>query len=241
MRLRETVHCDPSTPRPAGLVLTSGPPLTKEKTIWIVRHGLSTWNAEGRIQGDTDASALTERGREQAARCRDALAAIPFDSCFTSPLARAREFAEIVWEGRGAPLVHVDDLREAELGLLQGLLNRDAEALYPELYRLWRSRPQDLEIGGARPVEAVFERALRAWQTVLEAPGSCHLVVAHKSLFRALLCTAVGLGPGGFRSLDCANGGVSVVAVNRRGEPMVTGLNLTAHLTQEGVRYDPER
>ena len=32
----------------------------------LVRHGQSTWNAEGRIQGSSDISVLTEKGKRQA-------------------------------------------------------------------------------------------------------------------------------------------------------------------------------
>ena len=43
---------------------------------------------------------------------------------------------------------------------------------------------------------------------VLEAPGTVHLVVTHKSILRALLCTALGLPSTSFRAFDVNNGGV---------------------------------
>ncbi len=45
---------------------------------------------------------------------------------------------------------------------------------------------------------------------ILEAPGSSHLVITHKSMARAFLCTALALPPTSFRSLDMNNGGVSI-------------------------------
>ena len=42
------------------------PTLTESKRVVLVRHGQSTWNAEGRIQGSTDFAELTEKGRAQA-------------------------------------------------------------------------------------------------------------------------------------------------------------------------------
>ena len=47
------------------------PPLMAPKRIVLVRHGQSTWNAEGRIQGSTDAAVLTQKGIEQARNTRD--------------------------------------------------------------------------------------------------------------------------------------------------------------------------
>jgi len=45
---------------------------------------------------------------------------------------------------------------------------------------------------------------------ILEAPGSNHLVVTHKSMMRAFLCTALALPPTSFRAVDIHNGGVSI-------------------------------
>ena len=45
---------------------------------------------------------------------------------------------------------------------------------------------------------------------ILEAPGTSHLVITHKSMARAFLCTALALPPTSFRSLDMNNGGVSI-------------------------------
>ncbi len=42
------------------------PPISARKRIVLVRHGQSTWNAEGRIQGSSNAAVLTEKGKSQA-------------------------------------------------------------------------------------------------------------------------------------------------------------------------------
>lgn len=47
------------------------PNLARPVRVVIVRHGQSTWNAEGRIQGSTDLSVLTDKGVKQAQRTRD--------------------------------------------------------------------------------------------------------------------------------------------------------------------------
>ena len=42
------------------------PALKESKRVVLVRHGQSTWNAEGRVQGSTDFAVLTDKGRSQA-------------------------------------------------------------------------------------------------------------------------------------------------------------------------------
>jgi len=217
--------------------LGDGERLPGPKTIYLVRHGLSEWNAESRIQGNSNLSHLTKVGEEQAARCRAALANHPFDSCFTSPIVRAKRFAEIVWEGRPGPLIELPDLQEANLGLLQGMFNADAAEQYPELYKTWRTQPEALCLDGRWPIAEVFEQSTRAWATLVSAPGQQHLVVTHKSILRAMLCTAMGLSTKGFRALDVNNGGICVVRINEDREPMIKSVNQSVHMHRDGVEY----
>lgn len=51
------------------------PALSRRKRVVLVRHGQSTWNAEGRIQGSSDFSTLTPKGAAQAATTRDMVCA----------------------------------------------------------------------------------------------------------------------------------------------------------------------
>ncbi|CAL8464228.1 g3763 [Coccomyxa elongata] len=209
--------------------------LEYEKTVVFVRHGMTTWNEQKRIQGDTDISELTSLGEEQAELTRKALSRMPFDSCFTSPIRRARRFAELAWSGRDGPLIPMHTLKEAHLGWLQGM--RQDEALQTLEGARWRQSPGDFGIGGRYPVKEVFGAAAATWQDVLEAPGRQHLVVTHKSILRALICVSLGLPPTSFRAFDINNGGICTFRVNTKGEAMLANLNQTAHLHYDGVFY----
>uniref|UniRef100_A0A061RH22 Serine/threonine-protein phosphatase PGAM5 n=1 Tax=Tetraselmis sp. GSL018 TaxID=582737 RepID=A0A061RH22_9CHLO len=224
-------------PSTGGILSLTGEKLSEDKEIVMVRHGLSTWNVEGRIQGNTDESKLTPKGEEQARQVREALLQIPFDSCFASPITRARRSAEIIWEGRDGDLIFLEPLREANLMLLQGMRNVDAEKEFPELFHTWREAPHELCIEGEYPVVDQWDRASSAWKDILAAPGRLHLVVTHKSILRAMVCVALGLPPAGFRAIDIHNSGVSRFRVNRNGEAMLVNLNLTSHMHVPGVMY----
>mmetsp|Transcript_26807 Transcript_26807/g.75482 ORF Transcript_26807/g.75482 Transcript_26807/m.75482 type:complete len:319 (-) Transcript_26807:1199-2155(-) len=217
--------------------LIDGQKLPCDKEVVLVRHGMSTWNLEGRIQGNTDDSTLTEQGEEQARAVRASLRNIPFDSCFSSSITRARRSAEIIWEEREEPLIFMDELREADLMILQGMKNVDAEKEYPELFRTWREMPHLFCVNGEYPVVNQWDRAAAAWQKILQSPGRLHLVVTHKSILRAMVCTALGLPPSAFRAIDIHNSGVSRFRVNQEGEAMLVNLNLTSHLHCSEVRY----
>lgn len=58
------------------------PPIKQTKRVVLVRHGESTWNQAGRIQGSSDFAVLTEKGMMQAETSRQMLADAHFDALF---------------------------------------------------------------------------------------------------------------------------------------------------------------
>ncbi|MFB9328977.1 histidine phosphatase family protein [Paenibacillus aurantiacus] len=62
--------------------------------IYVVRHGQTDLNKEGKLQGRSGLP-LNEAGIEQAERLRDKLASIAFDYVYTSPQRRAVQTAAI--------------------------------------------------------------------------------------------------------------------------------------------------
>ena len=89
-------------------------------TLLLVRHGETDWNADGRLQGQTDRP-LNDFGRRQADRLAGELETDEIEAIYSSDLARARETAEIVGERLGLPVVLDPDLREKDWGTWEGL------------------------------------------------------------------------------------------------------------------------
>lgn len=128
------------------------PPIKRARTIYLVRHGQSTWNAEERIQGSSDLSVLTAKGVTQAQTTRRLLSSLSFDRLVYSPLARAAQTAEIIWEGRSGPKSMLPQLREIDLYEFQGLLKSQGKALFGDEYAKWQSAPSEFELKGRAPV-----------------------------------------------------------------------------------------
>lgn len=95
------------------------PSITKAKRVTLVRHGQSTWNAAGRIQGSSNLSKLTDKGIKQAQTTHGALKGEQYDALYYSPLERASHTAEIVWGSRSGPTVALPSLREVDLYTFQ--------------------------------------------------------------------------------------------------------------------------
>jgi broad specificity phosphatase PhoE len=101
---------------------------TANRTLWLVRHGESTWNASGLVQGQADGPVLTDKGRREAARVIERLRDIRLSTMYASDLDRARETASIVGRGLHLPLRIDPALRERSFGAAEG---RPLSALDP--------------------------------------------------------------------------------------------------------------
>ena len=66
--------------------------------LYIMRHGRTDWNVLHKLQGRTDIP-LNEEGRLMAMAAHDTYLDTHLDLCFSSPLKRARETAEIFLRG----------------------------------------------------------------------------------------------------------------------------------------------
>ncbi|BFG34628.1 hypothetical protein CerSpe_209020 [Prunus speciosa] len=108
------------------------------KRVVLVRHGQSTWNEEGRIQGSSNFSVLTKKGEAQAETSRLMLVDDSFEVCFTSPLTRSKRTAEIIWGTRKEEMIMDSDLREIDLYAFQGLLKHEGKAKFGAAFHQWQ-------------------------------------------------------------------------------------------------------
>ena len=101
--------------------------------LYIMRHGKTDWNATRKLQGRTDIP-LNDEGRKMASAAGEKYRDLPLDLCYTSPLIRARETAELFFaarakglsgsgtgEGAFVPIRTDDRLREMSFGVWEGV------------------------------------------------------------------------------------------------------------------------
>jgi len=189
--------------------------------IYYIRHGETSWNAEGRLQGVQD-TALNDLGRRQAVQSGHVLAdllardgrdktSLPY---LSSPLLRARTTMELM---RGAldlpPKDYATDdrLREIGYGQWEGSTLPEMQAADPDFFarRLadkWRVAPE-----GGETYEAV-QRRMRDWY---EQVRSDAIVVAHGGTARALMVALGFETPQSAADLPIAQGAVYVFGDGR--------------------------
>jgi 2,3-bisphosphoglycerate-dependent phosphoglycerate mutase len=89
--------------------------------IWLVRHGQTDWNLEGRLQGQLDVP-LNETGMGQVRLLAATLQGKRFGALFSSDLMRARQTAECVSTAVNLPIFFDKRLREISQGQFEGML-----------------------------------------------------------------------------------------------------------------------
>ena len=168
--------------------------------LWLVRHGQSTWNVAGRIQGQSPrAGSLTATGREQAEHAARQLAGLAPDAevIVTSDLARTAETAAIIAGRLGLPLEFDAGLREQNLGTLEGAsaLEGASDGGQVDVLEQFWDDPYRRPPGG-ESVAAMYERVHRTLRDLAAArPGAELIVVTHGGPVR--VATAASLPPPG--------------------------------------------
>ena len=160
--------------------------------IYYIRHGETSWNAEGRLQGAQDIP-LNDLGRKQAAHAGSVLAELLArdgrDSCalpfVASPLRRARATMELVRSALNLPpeKYALDDrLREIGYGVWEGSTLAEMQAADPVLYAKRLTAKWTMAPEGGETYAEVAQR-IAAWHASLNRDM---VVTAHGGTARAL-------------------------------------------------------
>ena len=151
--------------------------------LFLVRHGESTYNADGRLQGQADPP-LTPRGRAEAEALAQALDGMAPARVISSDLVRARETAALL----GHPEAPTDPrLREIDVGEWAG---RPISDFPPGAEPSWRGGP--LVPPGGEAWGELVARVGAAVDDMLDAGGGPWLVVAHGGVVRAAVAFLTG-------------------------------------------------
>lgn len=147
--------------------------------LYLVRHGQTDWNVEGRWQGHADIP-LNQAGLAQAEKVAGELAREGLQAIYSSDLQRARQTAMILAAHTDLPVILDARLREIHQGEWQGLLVSEIEARYGEAFQRRRNDPYNVAPPGGETVEQVRQRVVQAFEDIIARhPGARVAVVSH--------------------------------------------------------------
>ncbi len=204
--------------------------------FFIVRHGETLWNVQGRFQGRNDIP-LNERGLEQARATAQALSGVNFDAFWTSPLSRALDTARAVAGGRKGEVRIHEGLLEISHGEWEGLLSGDVEERWPGVLAGWHSAPHTVAMPGGETLYDVQQRAISALSEIRQAGGGQVLIAAHDAVIKVLLCSWMEMPLRCFWRFQVGNGSITLVEDSATG-PRMTLMGDTCHLGDPFFRPD---
>lgn len=159
----------------------------------LVRHGETLANREFRYIGTRD-DLLSDRGEEQAQLLAQALAVLPVQAVYSSPLKRAAKTAEPIAALHNLPVTILSDLRECSFGTWEGMSRAEVlasgSAAVKQL-RAWERSPAAAPPNG-ESFEAVQARVISAVAHLVEQhPDQTIVLVSHVGPIKVLLCSAL--------------------------------------------------
>ena len=196
-------------------------------TYYLVRHGQTLWNTQGRTQGHGN-SPLTELGKIQAINLARHLKEYPIDLIYCSDLGRAIETADIIGVELGLDVNPTPALRE--MGFGEGMPIPKIKEKYPELLHLWRNQPDKAKMPGGETLHIVKEREDKLIEELNEKYKGKHiLLVSHSVTVRVMLLSFLQAPLSNLYRIKQDNTALNIVEFKEYG-PVVIKMNDVNHL-----------
>jgi len=129
--------------------------------LLLVRTGATEYECQGRVQGTLDIP-LSEDGRKQIERVAEQLRETKIHICYAGPCRATQQSADILATELKLKTKTVDDLRNLDHGLWQGMLINDVKIKQPKVYRQWQEHPETVCPPEGENLQVVRERLHRA-------------------------------------------------------------------------------
>ena len=198
--------------------------------VVVIRHGETTWGADGRFAGREDVP-LTSRGRRQASSVGDRVKVLGPAIVLTSPLQRCRLTAKAIGGACGAPVLVDDALLDGALGEWTGLRPTEIEERWPAEFGVWRSDPDAPPPGGESFNEIRTRVAPLLTALVQRYRGRTVVLVTHAATSKMIVLSALDVPSDAAYRLRIDTASLSGFTIADDGSTVVWAVNETGHLT----------
>lgn len=202
--------------------------------LYLVRHGQSAGNAEGRFggHGPTPLSKLGERQAEVTAKL---LAGEGVKVIYSSDLQRAIQTAEPLAKLTGISIIPTKAFRERHVGVLEGLTFDESKAAFPKDYYALVNRSVHHVITEGESYRHLLRRSTaELWEILRKHHGDRIAIYSHTGAicFMTLhLMGAIRRDTKRTPWLVTSNCGINRFEIRGRNNVRVMALNDTRHLT----------
>ena len=207
-------------------------PLTK---LYLIRHGQSAGNAEGRFGGHGP-TPLSDLGRRQAEITGRLLAAEGITAIYSSDLLRAVQTAEPLSKLTSIKIIETPKFRERHVGVLEGLTFDESRTNHPADYFALVNRDIHHVITNGESYRHLLRRSTGAlWEILRNNPGGRVAIFSHTGAICFLTLHLMGaIGPKTKQTpwIVTSNCGLNRFEIRGRNNVRVLALNDTRHLQE---------
>ncbi|MGE5583173.1 MAG: histidine phosphatase family protein [Bacillota bacterium] len=198
--------------------------------IYLIRHGQTAWNNEGRIQGNVDTD-LDSIGQKQADLTGKRLAGQQIDQIFCSDLHRAVQTGEIINKHLQAELIIESGLREIKYGQWEGRQWEDIRAHYPEYVEKWLHDRINLPAPGGESFADLQKRLQGVITRIKNQSSQNVLIISHAGVLKTLTCIFLELNLENHSKFVFRNCGISIIRFHTKSQQsQLICLNDCSHL-----------
>ena len=181
--------------------------------LWLIRHGETSWNAEGRVQGQTDVP-LSEVGHAQARAVASLLAGRNFGALYSSDLQRVTQTAQPVAQALKLAMRVEPLLRERHYGMFETLTYAEVKVRYPEEYARFRAHDPEFDFRGGEGLRVFFERSVACLSSIAARhAGEDVLVFTHGGVLDMAYRYARRLGLASKRDFEIPNAALNRIEI----------------------------
>ena len=201
--------------------------------IILVRHGLTLWNVEGRIQGISNTE-LAPEGLRQAKLLAENFPRGKVDAVYSSDLSRAKITAQFTADKFGLTVLTTTDFREVDFGEWEGKYFADLQKADADRLKIFHTSPDKLKLKGAETFQQAQSRAMKGLKKIIDAHEksgeSCVVIAAHGSINRLIICAILDIPIKNIWKISQFNTAVNIFRVDD-GNFTVNLINGTSHLS----------
>jgi len=183
--------------------------------IYLIRHGETTGDIEGRFGGYYD-DHLTEKGKEQARELGTVLQSLELQVLFYSPRIRTKETVEIILETLPIPTEKINDLRERNMyGVITGLTEFEAQEKFPQEFLKIKNMGMHHDILDSESYESFSKRVFGAFEEIRQQSGGCLGIIAHGGVIGVIMRDVfkyekVSIGDCGIIEIEYTNNKINI-------------------------------
>jgi probable phosphoglycerate mutase len=152
---------------------------------------------------------------------------------FTSPLLRAMQTAKAIKQECHVEVEEREALNNIKLGPWEGQSKVYIAQKYPEQWKIWLNKPEELDLPGMESLDSVQKRAKDELDNIIQSYwGKTVVLVSHRAVLKPLIASCLGIKKPYFWRIHLDTASYSIIHYEKKQGFILVQLNQNKHLDE---------